>query len=373
MCLNSDPEALARVVTDSREFTTRLAKAKTAKLVRSLIDCFDDIPPTSGGVSAQALQIDTTKSAVDWARQNARIFLAQSLETRLVALYFEAASYKDALNLINNLLRELKRLDDKMILTEVHLLESRVHHALANLAKAKAAQTSARTAANAIYCPPLLQAGLDLQSGVLLAEEKDYKTAYSYFFEALDGLSSQDDKRAVLALKYMLLCKIMLNLVSVPPSTHHQTHAHPKVCEQSEDVASIVAGKAASRYAGRDLDAMKAVAAAHSDRSLSSFEAALREHKAELTEDPIIRNHLGALYDALMESNLVKLIEPYDVVEIEHVAQQVGQPRSEVEKKLGQMILDKVFYGILDQGNGCLIAFDEPEEDVRARSPPPPH
>lgn len=100
-----------------------------------------------------------------------------------------------------------------MILTEVHLLESRVNHALANVPKAKAALTSARTAANSIYCPPLLQAGMDMQSGVLLAEEKDYKTGYSYFFETLEGYAAQDDKRAVSALKYMLMCKIMLNLV----------------------------------------------------------------------------------------------------------------------------------------------------------------
>jgi 26S proteasome regulatory subunit N6 len=52
-----------------------------------------------------------------------------------------------------------------------------------------------------------------MQSGILHSEEKDYKTAYSYFFETFEGYSSQDDAKAVLALKYMLLCKIMLNLV----------------------------------------------------------------------------------------------------------------------------------------------------------------
>ncbi|SJX62905.1 probable 26S proteasome non-atpase regulatory subunit Rpn6 [Sporisorium reilianum f. sp. reilianum] len=332
-----DADALAETVRSSRTFMSSIAKAKTAKLVRTLIDYFEGIP------GSQQTQIQVAKENAEWAKSEKRIFLKQNLETKLIGLYFENKNYREALPLIDTLLRELKKLDDKMILTEVHLLESKVNHAISNLPKAKAALTSARTAANSIYCPPTLQAQLDMQAGVLHAEDKDYTTAYSYFFETLEGFALQDDARAPLALKYMLLCKIMLNL--------------------SEDVNSIISGKHATKYAGRDVEAMKAVAQAHEDRSLEGFELALRTYKEELSNDPIVKNHLSALYDTLLEQNLLRVIEPYSRVEIAHIAKEVRQPVREVELKLSQMILDKVFHGILDQGAGCLVVYDQPVED----------
>ena len=155
-------------------------RQKQRNLVRVLltsassIDYFGEIP------DSQAIQIGVTRENAAWAEQERRIFLKQSLETKLIQLYYEAGQYRDALPLIASLLRELKRLDDKMILTEVHLLESKVNHAISNFAKAKAALTSARAAANSIYCPPAMQAQLDMQSGILHAEDKDYNTCLLY-------------------------------------------------------------------------------------------------------------------------------------------------------------------------------------------------
>lgn len=164
-----------------------------------------------------------------------------------------------------------------MILTEVHLLESRIYRGIGNFPKAKAALTSARTAANSIYCPPHLQAQLDLQSGVLHAEDKDYKTAYSYFFETFENLSSQDDPGALGALKYMLLCKVMLNLVR---PLRFSSGAALSRRRQPEDVTSLLSIKLAAKYAQlRDVESMRAIARAHQNRNLADFEKALRDYR----------------------------------------------------------------------------------------------
>ncbi|KAF7197466.1 putative 26S proteasome regulatory subunit rpn6 [Pseudocercospora fuligena] len=329
---------LVNLIQQTRDVLTSFARAKTAKLVRQLLDLFAPIPNTTD------TQISVTKSCIDWAVSQRQGFLRQSLEVRLVNLYMQTQSYYDALTLINNLLKELKRLDDKLVLVEVQLLESRVYHALGNVPKGRAALTSARTSAASVYTPPLLQAGLDMQSGQLHAEDGDFNTAFSYFIEAMEGYHSQDDAtKATSALQYMLLCKIMLNL--------------------KDDVDALMTSKHAIRYAGKNLDAMKAVARAHNNRSLEEYEQALHAYRYELGSDRFIASHLRRLYDSMLEQNLIKVIEPFSRVEITHVAQMVGLDVGQVERKLSQMILDRVIIGVLDQGQGVLEIFEEAERD----------
>ncbi|KAG2359057.1 proteasome regulatory particle subunit [Suillus spraguei] len=304
-----DGSGLAQVIKLSRS-----SMSSTAKLICTLLNYFNSIP------NSRQTQIDVLTDNIEWSKREKCIFLKHSLQIRLVSLQLEALQYKLVLTRIHALLTELKRLDDKMILTEVHLLESRVYRGIGNLSKSKVKYNGRphvrRTAANSIYCPPHLQAALDLQSGVLHAEDKDYTTAYSYFYETFENMSSQDDPAALNALKYMLLCKVM-----------------------PEDVTSLLSIKLAVKY------------------------AQLREIE-KLSSDPTIRSHLAALYDTLLQQNLLRVVEPYSVVEIDHVAKQDEQGRRTLKPSaLSQMILDKVFHGVLDQGRGCLIVFDELEAD----------
>lgn len=108
---------------------------------------------------------------------------------------------------------------------------------------------------------------------------------------------------------------------------------------------------------------MKAVAQASHKRSLADFQDALKEYRKELEDDVIVQAHLGTLYDTMLEQNLCRIIEPYSRVEVGHIANSIKLPMPQVEKKLSQMILDKKFSGILDQGEGVLIVFEETPVD----------
>merc|ERR1711993_172600 len=324
-----------------RNFLRFMSKAKAAKLVRGLVDMFLEMErPEARGER----EVQLCKECIEWAKEERRTFLRQSLESRLVGLYFETERYQEAIALGSTLLKELKKLDDKNLLVEVQLLESKTYHALGNLPKARAALTSARTTANSIYVPPRIQAQLDLQSGILHAsEERDFKTAFSYFYEAFEQYDSVEDPMAIMALKYMLMAKIMLNT--------------------PEEVQHIVSGKLALKYQGNEIEAMKEVAQASKNRSLAEFQSAVKKYAKQLEQDRIVAKHLDTLYQTMLEQNLCRIIEPYSRVQVKYVSEKINLPEAEVEKKLSLMILDQKFQGILDQETRVLVVFEKKERD----------
>ncbi len=137
-----------------------------------------------------------------------RRYLRQRLQGRLASIQLRRGKFDEAIRGLEMLMREVKQLDDKQLLVELHLVESQVHHKLRNLPRAKASLTAARANANAIYMTPELQAKIDEQAGILQADSKDFKTAFSYFFEAFEahdeknsGSNKQPGSAAVQAQK----------------------------------------------------------------------------------------------------------------------------------------------------------------------------
>ena len=89
----------------------------------------------------------------------------------------------------------------------------------------------------------------------------------------------------------------------------------------------------------------------------------MTKYEKYLRSDDLISHQLDELYQKMLELNLLKIVHPYSCVEISHVAKKIKLPEVDVERKLSQMILDRRFSGILDQGKGHLIIYENSSED----------
>lgn len=257
--------------------------------------------------------------------------------------------YEEAIALLAALLKEVKLLDDKLLLVEINLIETRANFNCDNLPKARSSLTAAKTNANAIHCPPLLQAEIDLWSGVVSLREKDPRTAFSYLYEAFEAFHVNKDEsgnlekdynftRALQALRCQLLCRIMED--------------DPSACKQ------IVQQKNMLPYQMHDsVQAILKIAAAYEDRSLKKLEKVLKDHPVA---DPVIQYHLKELYETFLEKNLLKILEPFSAVELTRVAELIELPVEKTTQKLSQLILDEKLLGTLDEGKGNLILFPKP-------------
>lgn len=317
-----------------RPFFSTLPKAKTAKIVRNFIDMISDIP------NVLQIQEQLCLETIRWCREEKRAFLRHRVETRLALLYHQLGKYTQGLEMVEQLLQEVKRLDDKLLLVEIHYIEARLFFSIRNMSKAKAALTASRSNATAIHCPPLLQADIDVMAGAIHCEEGDPKTAFSYFYEAFEAFNVADDPRALPALKYMMLSKLM--------------------AQRPQEVSSMATQRAYLKYARRDITAFQNISKSYIERDLDMFKQTLEEYAAELTEDPIISRHTNRLYQTLLEQNILKVLKPFSRIEVNHIARLMKLPIDQIQSKLSEMILDHQLHATLDQGAGVLTLFDEP-------------
>ena len=293
---------------------------------------------------------------------------SMDIEGDVTSDVISTSALEEGLGLVEGLVRELKVVDERGILVEAQLLESKFHYMLRNPSRSKASLTAARSGAMMMYCPQGLQADLDIHSGTVNADEKDYKTAFSYFFEAFEGyVATKNFAGAENALAAMLLCKVMMGCYADTPAVIHAVSKNKSV-----DTFFVRIDE------NPKVRCMADIAKACKERSLNSFLAVLASDayapflapsvmtSSMTSSSPVtvafsifLRSHFVALYNSLLEKNIGKIIEPFSCVEVAHIAKIIDLPPLTVEKKLSQMILDKKINGILDQGAGTLIIFEE--------------
>lgn len=342
----SNGEKFNQLLNHLQQYFLIISKARVAKCVRLIIQGLRKVKGT------RELQIFLCRKWIEWATKEERTMLRQRLETELSEILLEERQFQEALGILSRLSSELRKVDHKSQLIEVHLIESRTYRGLGDISHAKSSLTAARTNAAAVYTPPILQGQLDLESGIINTDDGDYRIAVSYFTEAFDAFFSASDPRAYDALKYKLLCKIL--------------DGKPSECEQIAAAAAmqLTAQGQADPMTSLQITTMIEIAKAAENKSLQELSEVMERRRVQLEADSVVQSNVRNLVENLEEQHLLRIIKPYSAVELSRIAAMIHLPVEEVVDKLVQMILDQKLKASINQRDGILNIFETEEENT---------
>ena len=90
------------ILKSNNNFFGEIAKAKTAKIVRNILNIVADVPDSLD------VQVSLCYDVVAWCKAEKRTFLRQRIEAKLASLLLQKKDTNSALSIINGLLSELK-------------------------------------------------------------------------------------------------------------------------------------------------------------------------------------------------------------------------------------------------------------------------
>lgn len=311
-------------------------KLGLARILRKLLDTVSE-----NDNSLKSAELAVCKECLQWANQENKTFLRQKLELRLATIYFKRGEIKLANDVLLPILNEAKKIDDKQLLIEGHLLEAKLLYLTKNWPRAKAALTACRTAAHTVYVGALLLADIETTAGMIHLSEKDPQVAFSYFYEGLEAYHQNGQTLFATAnFQYILLAKIMQGSI--------------------DEAKSLIDGRFGQLYSGKGPigQVMVEVLKAYSSKDLPKLNSVLIERKRDIETDPVIGPQIEALIDQLLEQNILKLVYPYSKVEISYLSKKLLVSESIVESKICGMILDEKLKGSIDQDSGVLEILD---------------
>ena len=319
------------------------SKITLAKLFKAFLDAVG-----SNDDAKKDIELEISKKILDWTIKENKTFLKTKLIIRIAEIYFLKNESRKAKDMIDPVIAEAQKVEDKALLIESQLLDAKILVSWKDWGKAKAALSSCRAAGSKIYVAPALQAEIECVSGIIHLFEKDYTIACSYFMESLEGFHQQGDlKKTAKIYRNLLMSKILLDNLT--------------------EAQNFIDGKHGETYSRFDQTslALLDIFYAYKAKSLVMLTNALETKAEYLQMDNIVYSQLESLYSQLLEKNIVKLISPYSRIELSHLSKKLQVSEEIVEHKLCEMILDQKLRGSINQDQGILILFpDEKKNEI---------
>lgn len=458
-------DALLGALVRNEMFFSVLPQAKTAKLVRSVLE----------RLSQEVKDLDVLYKIFtiyrNWCEAKKRTFLGLRLELKLAIILILKRNYTSAIALLDRLQRQVKDMEDKPLLLDIHLVQAKVFMLVRNLVRMKIAISNAKNIATNINTSTHVTAEIDLLSGLLYLGEKDYRAAYSYFFEAYEGfhmaiggthsvlfpnlarkqrksklfeelsiettvvpMMDSDTVPAIISEQELYSCHATISDISAVFFTfynlseyrsgkkaqnemeivdscgqHYQQYlssidsdmdvdpdsdensmsdqeVEPLAVEllaraderklvqslkyllltivitgRNKEMTPLLAAKNRQRFINHmEIVMIQKISNCYKKSSVVDFERLLVDYRQVIMMDPVLQQEVHRLYEALLERNIIRLLQPYSVVEMKFIAEKLSLPQDKVEKKLAEMILDNKLRGTIDQGKAHMLVY-EPE------------
>lgn len=164
-------------------------------------------------------------------------------------------------------------------------------------------------------------------------EEKQWMLAYNEFFESFRNYQEAGNTRATLCLKYVVLAN-MLAGSDINPFDSREAKVYQDVDE---------------------IGAMLLLRGSYESNDIVQFEKILRNPKYKLLSDPIMAKNLQPLLRNIRCQVIKKLVQPYRVIQLAHLAKRMNVSSADVEELAVGLIQNAELVAKIDQTKGLLV------------------
>ena len=183
--------------------------------------------------------------------------------------------------------------------------------------------------------------------GKMHLSEGDFEKAYADFFEAFKCYDESGSPRRIACLKYLVL-STMLVKSSINPFDSQE--AKPYRLDP-------------------EIVAMTSLIAAYQRNDLDEFQQILRTHERAILDDSFAQEYIAELLRNVRSQVVVRLIKPFTRVRLDFVAAELRIGIEEAEAFVGQLILDGVVRGHINQPLGLLeLTSDEARRQTQLQA-----